>query len=97
MYKHFFKRFIDVVLAFIGVVVLALPMLIIALVIKLDSRGPAFFKQVRLGLNGKEFTLDQCALTPKRRVAVCIRKKEMLVSHELKRLFVLPAWMSSRN
>lgn len=55
MYKHFFKRFIDVVLAFIGVVVLALPMLIIALVIKLDSRGPAFFKQVRLGLNGKEF------------------------------------------
>lgn len=57
MYKHFFKRFIDVVLAFIGVVVLALPMLIIALVIKLDSRGPAFFKQVRLGLNGKEFTL----------------------------------------
>ena len=57
MYKHFFKRFIDVVLAFIGIVVLALPMLIIALVIKLDSRGPAFFKQVRLGLNGKEFTL----------------------------------------
>lgn len=57
MYRHFFKRLIDIVLSFIGIVVLALPMLIIALTIKLDSRGPAFFRQVRLGLNGKEFTI----------------------------------------
>lgn len=57
MYRHFFKRLIDIVLSFIGIVVLALPMLVIALAIKLDSRGPAFFRQVRLGLNGKEFTI----------------------------------------
>lgn len=57
MYRHFFKRLIDIVLSFIGIVVLALPMLIIALAIKLDSRGPALFRQVRLGLDGKEFTI----------------------------------------
>lgn len=57
MYRHFFKRLIDIVLSFIGIVVLALPMLIITLAIKLDSRGPALFRQVRLGLDGKEFTI----------------------------------------
>ena len=48
---------IDIVLSFIGIVVLALPMLIIALAIKLDSPGTVFFKQARLGLNGKKFTI----------------------------------------
>lgn len=53
MYKNFLKRLIDIFLSFCGIVVLALPMLIIALVIKIDDPGPAIFKQKRVG-KGKE-------------------------------------------
>lgn len=54
MYRYF-KRMFDIVLSFIGLVVAALPMLLVALLIKLDSKGPVLFKQKRLGLNNKEF------------------------------------------
>lgn len=57
MYKNFFKRFIDIVLSFIGIVVLAIPMFIVAIIIKLDSPGPVFFKQKRIGKNKKYFTI----------------------------------------
>ncbi|MBE7046074.1 MAG: sugar transferase [Ruminococcaceae bacterium] len=57
MYKYFFKRFIDVVLSFIGIIVLAIPMLILALLIKMDSKGPVFFKQKRVGLHKKHFNI----------------------------------------
>ena len=53
MYKHFFKRIIDAVLSFLGILVLALPMLILIIIIKIDDPGPAFFKQQRVG-KGKE-------------------------------------------
>lgn len=55
MYKRFIKRSIDIVLSAIAIVITALPMLIIAIIIKLDSPGPAIFKQERVGLNGKVF------------------------------------------
>lgn len=57
MYKHFFKRLIDIVLSFIGIVVLALPMLIIGIIIKIDSPGPVLFKQKRIGIHKKTFTI----------------------------------------
>ena len=57
MYKHFFKRFIDIVLSFIGIVVLALPMLSVAIIIKIDSPGPVFFKQKRIGYKGRVFEI----------------------------------------
>lgn len=57
MYKHFIKRLLDIVLSTIGIIVLALPMLIIAIMVKIDSPGPVFFKQRRIGLHKKEFTL----------------------------------------
>lgn len=50
MYKKFLKRTIDIVLSFIGLTVLILPMLVIALAIKLDSKGPVFFKQKRVAM-----------------------------------------------
>jgi putative colanic acid biosynthesis UDP-glucose lipid carrier transferase len=50
-----FKRLCDIVLASIALVVAAIPMAIVALMIKLTSRGPVFFKQKRYGLDGKEF------------------------------------------
>lgn len=50
MYRHFFKRLIDSILAICGLVVCCIPMVIIAICIKLDSKeGPVLFKQVRLG------------------------------------------------
>ena len=54
MYKHFFKRFIDIVLSLIGLLLLAIPMLVVAVIIKLDSPGPVFFKQKRVG-RGKTY------------------------------------------
>ena len=54
MYKHFVKRLLDVILSACALVVLAVPMLIIALIIKLDSKGPVLFWQKRVG-KGKEF------------------------------------------
>lgn len=57
MYRHFFKRVISLVLALCGLAVCWLPMLIIAILIKLDSKGPALFKQVRLGMGMKPFTV----------------------------------------
>lgn len=55
MYKLFFKRLIDIVLSVIGIIVLALPMLIIAIVIKIDSPGPVLFKQKRIGIHKRTF------------------------------------------
>ena len=57
MYKRFVKRLSDVVLSGAGIVVLALPMLGIALAVKIDDPGPVLFKQKRLGLDGKEFDM----------------------------------------
>ena len=55
MYKKFFKRAIDLVGAFFLLVVLSPVMLIVAVAIKIDSKGPVFFRQKRLGKNGREF------------------------------------------
>ena len=57
MYKHFFKRFFDVILSFFAIIILALPMVIIAIAIKIDSKGPVFFKQKRVGKYKKYFTI----------------------------------------
>ena len=55
MYKHFFKRVIDLVLSAAGILVLGLPMLVLVLAIKLDSPGPVLFKQKRVGIHKKLF------------------------------------------
>ena len=57
MYKHVFKRLMDILLSGIAILILALPMLIIAIVIKIDSPGPVFFKQKRVGIHKKTFTI----------------------------------------
>ena len=56
MYKYV-KRIIDLLFALLLSCVLIIPMLIIALVIKLESKGPALFKQERTGKNGKVFNI----------------------------------------
>lgn len=57
MYTHFFKRFIDWLFSFIMLVFLFVPFLIVAILIKMDSKGPVFFKQTRLGKGKKPFMI----------------------------------------
>ncbi len=57
VYKCFFKRLIDVLLSFLGIVVLGIPMLVVALVIRHEDPGPALFRQKRVGKNKKYFML----------------------------------------
>ncbi len=57
MYRKFLKRFFDIALSFIGIVVLAIPMLIIAVIIKFDSKGPVIFKQKRIGIHKTYFMI----------------------------------------
>ena len=45
MYVKFWKRFFDIVLSVIGLIVAAIPMAIVAIAIKWDSPGPVIFKQ----------------------------------------------------
>lgn len=51
------KRLFDVIAALISGILLLIPMLIVALLIRLDSKGPALYKQERLGKGGKPFMI----------------------------------------
>lgn len=51
----FIKRLMDILISFAGLAVACIPMCIIALLIKLTSPGPVFYKQLRLTKNKKEF------------------------------------------
>lgn len=53
----FLKRTFDVAVSAVLIVLLALPMLFIAILIRLDSPGPALFRQERLGKDGQPFTI----------------------------------------
>nr|MBO4517904.1 sugar transferase [Clostridia bacterium] len=57
MYKHFFKRLIDVLLSGVGIIVLLPFWLILFIAIKVDSKGPIFFKQKRIGIHKKTFNI----------------------------------------
>ena len=51
------KRIFDIILSLFGLIILLPFMLIIAIFIKLDSKGPVFFKQLRVTKNGREFKI----------------------------------------
>ena len=57
MYKNGLKRLIDCVIAFLVLVIGFLPMCLVALIIKLESPGPAIFRQQRIGKDGRVFEL----------------------------------------
>ncbi|WP_455488276.1 sugar transferase [Haemophilus sp.] len=50
-------RFFDFILSLVGLVVLAPIFIVLAIWIKIDSKGPVFYKQVRVGQNGIDFGL----------------------------------------
>lgn len=51
------KRMMDLVLSAIGIIILSPLFIILSIWIKMDSKGPAIFKQTRVGLNGENFTI----------------------------------------
>ncbi len=53
----FMKRLFDIFFSIIGLVILLPFFIIIALIIVINSRGPVFYRQVRVGLNGRDFKL----------------------------------------
>ena len=59
MYRRFAKRLIDIVLSLAGLIVLAIPMLMFAVIVKLDSPGPALFWQKRVGLHKETFMMPK--------------------------------------
>ena len=59
MYRNCFKRLIDIVLSFLALVILAVPMLIFAIIIKLDSKGPVLFWQKRVGVHKETFMMPK--------------------------------------
>ena len=57
MYRKFFKRFFDILISLIALIVALIPMLFVAIAIKLESKGPVIFKQERVGKNGKVYKM----------------------------------------
>lgn len=57
MYRKFFKRALDLFLSIVGLLVLWPLMLLIALIVRRDSKGGALFRQTRLGKNQKPFVV----------------------------------------
>lgn len=57
MYENYVKRGIDVVLSACAMIALLLPMLVVAVTIKIDSPGPVLFRQKRVGIHKKAFTI----------------------------------------
>ena len=55
--NSFVKRIIDVGISAAALAVLAIPFALLSLAVKLTSRGPVFYRQERMGLDGKSFTI----------------------------------------
>ena len=55
----FFKRLFDIIAGFILLIILAIPMIVIAIMIKADSEGPVFYRQERVTRYGKHFKIHK--------------------------------------
>lgn len=57
MYRNYIKRLLDLLLSAMAAIVLALPMAALAIWIKIDSPGPVFFRQRRVGIHKTHFNI----------------------------------------
>lgn len=57
MYKNCVKRIIDIILSGIAIIILAIPMAVIAIMVKADTPGPVLFKQKRVAKGKKYFMI----------------------------------------
>ncbi|KOA20585.1 UDP-N-acetylgalactosamine-undecaprenyl-phosphate N-acetylgalactosaminephosphotransferase [Clostridium homopropionicum DSM 5847] len=56
---YFAKRTMDILGSLFGIIILSPLMIIVAVLIKIDSKGPIFFSQKRVGINGKCFNMHK--------------------------------------
>lgn len=77
------KRALDIVGSMVGMIILGIATIFVAPAIKLDSPGPVFFGQTRVGKNGRKFTFYKFRSMYKDAEA---RKKELMASNEVKGL-----------
>lgn len=59
MYRKYIKRMLDFIIALFGLIILSPVLAILSLIIKLDSKGPVFYNQDRIGLNGEVFKIHK--------------------------------------
>jgi len=79
-WELFFKRLFDVAVSLFGILI-GLPILLLTvIVIKSTSRGPVFFKQTRVGLNGRQFTLYKFRSM---HVGAEMKRKELEMQNEM--------------
>ncbi len=57
IYRNYLKRIFDITLALIGLLLVGPIILLLACWVKLDSKGPVFYRGIRTGLNGKRFKI----------------------------------------
>lgn len=57
MYKKYIKRILDFILALIGLIILSPVFILVAILIKKEDKGSIFFRQIRVGQNGKLFKI----------------------------------------
>lgn len=57
MYQKFWKRILDIVLSGLAILILSPLFAVIAIWIKLDSKGPVFFRQTRIGIHKTQFEI----------------------------------------
>lgn len=79
-YEAMFKRLMDIVVSFVGIVVASPIMLVTAIAIKLESPGPVVFKQTRVGQNGRHFSIYKFRSMYKDAEE---RKKELMAQNEM--------------
>jgi lipopolysaccharide/colanic/teichoic acid biosynthesis glycosyltransferase len=57
IYKKYLKRVFDVSAVSVGLIILAVPMIVVAIIVKTTSKGPVLLRQKRIGKDGEYFTL----------------------------------------
>ena len=57
LFNKFLKRFFDIIISLIAIILLIPFLIVVAIVIKIDSEGPIFFKQERRTINGRIFKM----------------------------------------
>ncbi|MDO4296132.1 MAG: sugar transferase [bacterium] len=83
-YRDYVKRILDLAIAIPVLIVVAMPMVITAIAVKLDSKGPVLFKQERIGKDGRVFKMlkfrSMCVGAEKTGTGVYSRKGDIRVT-----------------
>ncbi len=82
-YEAMLKRLMDIIVSFVGIVIASPIMIVTAIAIKKESEGPAIFKQVRVGQNGRQFHIYKFRSMY---IDAEERKKELMAQNEMQGL-----------